>query len=177
MRAAGCVLRTPGCPEHRVRRPLLVVREGALAVPARGGSGKRRSTGACRRGVQQVVRANPDSTPLRRSSYGSARVASAAGPAEDQSAAFLVLPWTAAGKRAFRSELPAAFFEHSEQRNALHPKARAHVRDSWLLRTPLARSAVTTVRPCTRARAITNGSATGETPLVDFIVWLITPEW
>jgi hypothetical protein len=44
--------------------------------------------------------------------------------------------------------------------NALHPKARAHVRDSWLLRTPLARSAVTTVRPCTRARAITNGSAT-----------------
>jgi len=82
---------------------------------------------------------------------GRARVASAAGPAEDQSAAFLILPWTAAGKRVFRSELPAAFFEHSEQRNALHPKARAHVRDSWLLRTPLARSAVTTVRPCTRA--------------------------
>jgi hypothetical protein len=148
-------------PLRCVTVAVLVVREGALAVPARGGSGKRRSTGACRRGVQQVVRANPDSTPLRRSSCGS-------GPcrfggrtaAEDQSAAFLILPWTAAGKRAFRSELPAAFFEHSEQRNALHPKARAHVRDSWLLRTPLARSAVTTVRPCTRARAITNGSAT-----------------
>ena len=32
-----------------------VVREDALAVAARGGSGRRRSAGACRRGVQGVV--------------------------------------------------------------------------------------------------------------------------
>jgi hypothetical protein len=51
---------------------VLVVREGALAVPARGGSGKRRGAGAFRSGDQRMVVWNPCSGRLARRSVGSA---------------------------------------------------------------------------------------------------------
>ena len=66
---------------------------------------------------------------------GRDRVAPAAGPAEDQSAVLLILPPNPPGNRAFRSEVPAQFLEHAEQRNAFHAYTGAHIRDPWLLRT------------------------------------------
>src|SRR4029453_5218908 len=46
-------------PLRCVTVAVLVVREGALAVPARGGSGKRRSTGACRPRRSTVGQSEP----------------------------------------------------------------------------------------------------------------------
>ena len=145
-------------PLRCVTVAVLVVREDALAVPARGGSGKRRSTGACRRGVQQVVRANPDSTPLRRSSC--------VGPVSLQRQdrrRTNPLP------SLYSRGLPNERFDQNCQLRSLNiPSKGTHftprpAHTSGILGScglPLARSALTTVRPCTRARAITNGSAT-----------------
>jgi hypothetical protein len=144
-------------PLRCVTAAVLVVREGALAVPARGGSGKRRSTGP----VAAAFNRWSEQTPTQRLSgvqaAGRARVAS--GPAEDQSAALY--------SRGLR--LANELFDQNCQLSSLnipskgtHFTARpAHTSGiRGFCGLPLARSAVTTVRPCTRARAITNGSAT-----------------
>ena len=148
-------------PLRCVTVAVLVVREGALAVRARGGSGKRRSTGACRRGVQQVVRANPDSTPLRRSSYGSGPCSlrrqdrRRTNPLPSLYSPGLLL---ANERLDWNCQLSSLMIPSKGTHFTPRPAHTSGILGFCGL--PLARSALTTVRPCTRARAITNGSAT-----------------
>ena len=59
-----------------------------------------------------------------------------AGPAEDPHLLSLLIPPSNPLSNRSRSELPAQFLEHAEERNALHADAGTHIRDPGLLRAP-----------------------------------------
>jgi len=153
-------------PLRCVTVAVLVVREGALAVPARGGSGKRRSTGACRRGVQQVVSSTGGQSEPRLNACEAfeLRVGPVSLRRQDRRRTN-PLPSLYSRGLLLANE---RFDQNCQLRSLNIPSKGTHftprpAHTSGILGfcgLPLARSALTTVRPCTRARAITNGSAT-----------------
>src|SRR5438128_8801348 len=110
-------------PLRCVTVAVLVVREGALAVPARGSSGKRRGAGAFCRGDQRVVIWNPSSWRLARRSVGSALcISTEMGPATDQELLFGVyasVPRKASSQRVIcATRHPPGFGKRKRTRQA-----------------------------------------------------------